>query len=98
MDCGLQTADCGQRIRVHTSLKTSSVHIVIFQRFLKLAIAKMKMSNSSSMPLTPPYCEAWPLRGWRTGGGGGEVKVTGMFVAFFRERNCTLRVFNIFNI
>ena len=48
------------------------------------------MSNSSSLPLTPPYCEAWPLGGWGTRSGLGGVgesplKVTGMFVAFLRE-------------
>ena len=52
------------------------------------------MSNSSSLPLTPPCCEAWPPRlGNR---GESPLKVTGMFVAFLKGRNCTFWVFSIF--
>ena len=59
-DCGLWTVDNGCRSTPPWK-KNSSAHIVIFQRFLKFAIAKMEMSNSSSLPLTPPCCEAWSL-------------------------------------
>ena len=57
------------------------------------------MSNSGSLPLTPPYWEAWPLGGWGTGGGGkSPLKVTGRNVRRFpKGRNCTFWVFNIFN-
>ena len=90
-DCGLWTMDSGPHLRE----KNSSAHIVILKRFLKFAIAKMEMSNSSSLPLTPPCCEAWPPRlGNR---GESPLKVTGMFVIFHRGRSCTFWVFNIFN-
>ena len=65
VDCGLRTADCGlwtMDSGPHLREKNSSAHIVILKRFLKFAIAKMEMSNSSSLPLTPPCCEAWPPR------------------------------------
>ena len=67
VDCGLWTADCGLRTVDNgfwstPPWKNSSAHIVILKRFLKFAIAKMEMSNSSSLPLTPPCCEAWPPR------------------------------------
>ena len=98
VDCGLRTADCGLRTMdsgPHLREKNSSAHIVILKRFLKFAIAKMEMSNSSSLPLTPPCCEAWPPRlGNR---GKSPLKVTGMFVAFLKGRNCTFWVFNIFD-
>ena len=85
-DCGLRTADCGlwtMDSGPHLREKNSSAHIVILKRFLKFAIAKIEMSNSSSLPLTPPCWEAWPPRlGNR---GESPLKVTGMFVAFHRE-------------
>ena len=97
-DCGLRTADCGLWTvdsGPHLREKNSSAHIVILKRFLKFAIAKIEMSNSSSLPLTPPCWEAWPPRlGSR---GESPLKVTGMFVAFHRGRSCTFWVFNIFN-
>ena len=90
-DCGLWTMDSGPHLRE----KNSSAHMVILKRFLKFAIPKMEMSNSSSLPLTPPCCEAWPPRlGNR---GKSPLKVTGMFVAFLKGRNCTFWVFNIFD-
>ena len=91
-NCRLRTADCGQWIQVHTSVKkNSSAHIVILKRFLKFAVAKIEMFNSSSLPLTPPCCEAWPPRlGNR---GESPLKVTGMFVAFHRGRSCTFWIF-----
>ena len=93
VDCGLRTVDNG--FRSTPPWKNSSAHIVILKRFLKFAVAKMEMSNSSSLPLTPPCCEAWPPRlGNR---GESPLKVTGMFVAFLKGRNCTFWVFNIFN-
>ena len=46
----LWTMDSGPHLRE----KNSSAHIVILKRFLKFAIAKIEMSNSSSLPLTPP--------------------------------------------
>ena len=79
----------------HLREKNSSAHIVILKRFLKFAIAKMEMSDSSSLPLTPPCCEAWPPR--LKNRGESPLKVTGMFVAFVKGRNCTFWVFNIFN-
>ena len=92
-DCGLRTVDNG--FRSTPPWKNSSAHIVILKRFLKFATAKMEMSNSSSLPLTPPCCEAWPPRlGNR---GESPLKVTGMFVAFLEGRNCAFWVFNIFN-
>ena len=98
VDCGLRTADCGlwtMDSGPHLREKNSSPHIVILKRFLKFAIAKIEMSNSSSLPLTPPCWEAWPPRlGNR---GESPLKVTGMFVAFHRGRSCTFWVFNIFN-
>ena len=97
-DCGVWTADCGlwtMDSGPHLREKNSSAHIVILKRFLKFAIAKIEMSNSSSLPLTPPCWEAWPPRlGNR---GESPLKVTGMFVAFHRGRSCTFWVFNIFN-
>ena len=98
VDYGLRTADCGlwtTDSAPHLREKNSSAHIVIFQRFLKFAIAKIEMSNSSSLPLTPPCCEAWPLR--LENREESPLKVTGMFGAFLRERNFTFWVFNIFN-
>ena len=97
-NCGLRTADCGlwtMDSGPHLREKSSSAHIVILKRFLKFAIAKIEMSNSRSLPLTPPCCEAWsPRLGNR---GESPLKVTGMFVAFHRGRSCTFWVFNIFN-
>ena len=90
-DCGLWTMDSGPHLRE----KNSSAHIVILKRFLKFAIAKMEMSDSSSLPLTPPCCEACPPR--LKNRGESPLKVTGMFVAFLKGRNCTFWVFNIFN-
>ena len=82
-DCGLWTMNSGPHLRE----KNSSAHIVILKRFLKFAVAKIEMFNSSSLPLTPPCCEAWPPRlGNR---GESPLKVTGMFVAFHRGRSCT---------
>ena len=94
------TVDCGQRTVDNgfwsTPLwKNSSAHTVIRKRFLQFAIAKREISNSSSLPLTPPCCEAWPPR--LENRGESPLKVTGMFVAFHRGRSCTFWVFNIFN-
>ena len=64
-NCGLRTADCGlwtMDSGPHLREKSSSAHIVILKRFLKFAIAKIEMSNSRSLPLTPPCCEAWSPR------------------------------------
>ena len=58
-DCGMWTTDSGPHLREKTLLP----QIVIFQRFLKFAIGKKEMSYSSSLPLTRPCYEAWPLRG-----------------------------------
>ena len=92
-DCGLWTVDNG--FGSTPPWKNSSAHVAILKRFLKFAIAKMEMSNSSSLPLAPPCCEAWPPRlGNR---GESPLKVTGMFVAFLKGRNCTFWVFNIFD-
>ena len=66
VDCGLRTADNG--FRSTPPWKNSFAHIVILKRFLKFAIAKMEMSNSSSLPLTPLCCEAWPPRLGNMGG------------------------------
>ena len=86
-DCGLWTMNSGPHLRE----KNSSAHIVILKRFLKFAVAKIEMFNSSSLPLTPPCCEAWPPRlGNR---GESPLKVTGMFVAFHRGRSCTFWIF-----
>ena len=93
VDCWLWTVDNG--FRSTPPWKNSSAHIVILKRFLTFAIAKMGLSDSSSLPLTPPCCEAWPPR--LKNRGESPLKVTGMFVAFLKGRNCTFWVFNIFN-
>ena len=51
------------------------------------------MCNSSSLPLAPPCCEAWSLRGWRRVGGLPFENVRRLL----RGRKCKFWVFNIFN-
>ena len=97
VDYGLRTVDNG--FRSTPPWKNSSAHIVIFKSFLKFAIAKRGISNCSSLPLTPPYCEAWPLRstlrGWGTG--GNPLWQWQECSSPLRGRICTFWVFNIFN-